>query len=245
MMARLPHPLLPAALRAAALGALAALASACAPLQPELARVGRAQLQLPPGDWQALATQDAVFDARPDDVAHDLPMQSRLLALRSPGGELLATLLVQTNASNFPRDPVTLWQGACPRQTGVQVQDFARGGGVRVDCLRYRRRAQADDYLAMTRPALAQWLGEHQALPAQPYSHISYRYTTPEGGYVGVELVADQRLLRAPSGNTLEFLRANPPAQAWMEQLRDAVRASAAMLDGRLVLPPFPQTLPL
>ncbi len=227
------------------LPALCALLAACAPLPPQGVPVGRAQLQLPAGDWQPLATDEALLDARPDDVAHDLPLHSRLLALHGAQGQVLAALMVQTNASSFPRDARTLWQGACPPQPGVQVQDFARGDGTRVDCLRYRRRAEADGYLARTRPALARWLGEHQALVSQPYSHISYRYTTPEGGYVDVELLADQRLLRAPSGNKLEFVRASAPAQAWMEQLRDAVRASPAMLDGTLVLPPFPQTLPL
>ena len=90
----------------------------------------------------------------------------------------------------------------------------------------------------------AQWLTQQQAVPANPYSHVSYRYSTPEGGYVSVDVLADRRLLRPTVRNNEEFLRAGRPAQAWMEQLAQAARQSITMLDGRFVVPPFPQALP-
>lgn len=217
--------------------------TACAPLLAGEPHVGRARLQLPPGDWQPLAQDDMVFDVRPDDLAHDLPMRSRLLGLRDADGQLVASMWVQTNATSAPRDVGILWQEGCAPQRGVQVQDAAQGSPVRIDCLRYRRRADADGYLPATRPRLAALLAEHQALPAQPYSHISYRYSTAEGGFIAVDVLADRRLLRAPRYNNLEFLRAARPAQAWMDQLRIAARTSPALLDGLLVLPPFPSQL--
>lgn len=222
---------------------LGATLSACAPMQPDLVRVGRAQLELPPGSWAPLATDQALFDVRPDDVSHDLPMQSRLLGLRDAQGGLLASVLLQTNATNHPRD-ITLWDWRCAPQKGVQVEDATRGSRVRIDCLRYRRRADADGYLAANWPLLSQTLAAHQAIPAQPFSHVSYRYSTQEGGFIAIDVLADQRLLRAPTHNNLEFLRAGLPAQEWMHRLREAARTSPAMMDGRLVLPPFPQTLP-
>ncbi|PWW46793.1 hypothetical protein [Melaminivora alkalimesophila] len=234
----------PQALRPAlAVAALAAL-TACAPLQPDLVRVGRAQLELPPGQpWTPLAEDATVFDVLPDDVAHDLPMHSRLLGLRGRGGELLASVLVQTNATNYPRD-TTLWTWSCPAQKGVQVEDATQGSPVRIDCLRYRRRADLDSYLEASRPQLAQMLAAHGAVPARPHSHVAYRYSTPEGGFIAIDVLADQRLLRPPTRNNMEFLRAGRPAQEWMHQLREAARVSAGMMDGRLVLPPFPQPLP-
>ncbi|AVP58927.1 hypothetical protein C7H73_01020 [Pulveribacter suum] len=228
---------------ALAVAALSALLAGCAPVQPDLVRVGRAQLQLPPGQWTTLAGDSTVFDVLPDDTAHDLPMQSRLLGLRSSSGELLASVLVQSNADNYPRDE-TLWTWSCPAQKGVQVEDAANGSSVRIDCLRYRRRADTEGYLAASRPQLARLLAAHQAVPAQPHSHIAYRYSTPEGGFIAVDVLADQRLLRPPTHNNLEFLRAGRPAQEWMHQLREAARVSPAMMDGRFVLPPFPQPLP-
>jgi len=228
-----------------ALGALAALlaASGCAPLQPDRLPVGRAQLALPAGHWTPLAQDDTVFDVLPEDTAHDLPMHSRLVGLHDAGGTLLASVWIQTNATNAPRD-TTLWTWRCLPQKGVQVEDAAQGSPVRIDCLRYRRRADTDGYLAASRPQLARTLADHRAIPAQPYSHIAYRYSTPEGGFVAVDVLADQRLLRPETHNNLEFLRAGRPAQAWMHQLRDAARTSTALLDGLLVLPPFPQPLP-
>lgn len=229
------------ALASVALSAL--LVAGCAPMQPELVRVGRAQLELPPGQWTALAGDSTVFDVLPDDVSHDLPMDSRLMALRSSSGELLASVLVQTNATNYPRD-TTLWTWSCPAQKGVQVEDGAQGSSVRIDCLRYRRRADLDGYLAASRPQLARTLVAHQAVPAQPHSHIAYRYSTPEGGFIAVDVLADQRLLRPATHNNMEFLRAGRPVQEWMQQLREAARLSTAMMDGRFALPPFPQPLP-
>ena len=211
-------------LRCAAAAATAALALALAP-------------------WTPLASDSTVFDVLPDDVAHDLPMQSRLLGLRNARGDLLATVLVQTNATNHPRD-TTLWTWSCPAEKGVHVEDFAQGSTVRIDCLRYKRRADTPDYLAERRPALARALAEHRALPLAPYAHIAYRVSTAEGGFVSVDVLADQRLLRPPTHNNMEFLRAGRPAQEWMHQLREAARVSTAMLDGRFVLPPFPQPLP-
>jgi len=228
---------------ALAAAALSALLAGCAPMQPDLVRVGRAQLELPPGQWTALAGDSTVFDVLPDDVSHDLPMDSRLLVLRSSSGELLASVLVQTNATNHPRD-TTLWTWSCPAQKGVQVEDATQGSSVRIDCLRYRRRADLDGYLEASRPQLARTLAAHQALPAQPHSHIAYRYSTPEGGFIAVDVLADQRLLRPPTHNNMEFLRAGRPVQEWMQQLREAARVSPAMMDGRFVLPPFPQPLP-
>lgn len=227
---------------ALALAALSFLA-ACAPMQSDLVRVGRAELQLPPGQWEPLGGEEERFDMLPDDTARDLPMQSRAMVLRGPDKAPLAALLVQTNATNDPRD-TTLWTAACPAQKGVHVEDAARGSPVRIDCLRYKRRADAGDYLAQSRPALAQWLGRHQAVPTKPYAHVSYRYSTPEGGYVSVDMLADQRLLRPATRNNEDFLHAGRPAQAWVEQLALAARQSITMLDGRFVVPPFPQALP-
>ena len=220
--------------------------AACAPVQPDLVDVGRAQLQLPSapsGQWQPLGDEaSATFDVLPDDTAHDLPMRSRAMALRNARGDLLATLLVQTNATSHPRD-ATLWSAACRPAKDVQVDDFSSGSPVRIDCLRYKRHADAG-YLKASHPELARWIDGHKAEPLQPYAYMSYRYSTAEGGYVAVDVLADQRLLRPPTHNNEEFLRAGRPAQAWMLQLRQAARQSVAMLDGRFVVPPFPQSVP-
>ena len=50
------------------LPALCALLAACAPLPPQGVPVGRAQLQLPAGDWQPLATDEALLAALDEEA---------------------------------------------------------------------------------------------------------------------------------------------------------------------------------
>lgn len=231
-------------------GPLLAIASlltlaACAPVQPALPHVGRAQLELPPGDWEVLGRRDEVIDVLPDDTSADLPTQMTAMGLRGPGKDrpLLAVLLVQTNSTNYPRD-TTLWTAPCPQQQGVFVEDKAQGSPARIDCLRYKRRADTEDYLAKNRPAVSQWLSMNQAAPAKPYSHVFFRYATNGGAIVTIDALVDQRLLRPPTRDNEAFLRAGRPALEWGDKMAQAARLSTAMMDGRLIVPPFPVAPP-
>lgn len=219
--------------------AAVATVTGCAPLQPDLPHVGRAQLELPAGEWVPLGRSDDVIDVLPDDTSHDLPVQTVGMGLRGADKQLLAVLLVQTNSTNYPRD-TTLWAVPCTTEKGVHVEDAARASPVRIDCLRYKRRADTEGYMGQNRPAVAQWMNRYKAEPTKPYSHVSYRYATTGGAYVSVDAVVDQRLLRPETRNNEEFLRAGRPALEWGDKLAQAVRLSAAMMDGRLVIPPFP-----
>lgn len=219
--------------------AVVAVLAGCAPLQPELPRVGRAQLELPAGPWEPLGQTGDVIDVLPDDTSHDLPVETVALGLRGADRQLLAVLLVQTNSTNYPRD-TTLWTVPCTPQKGVHVEDAAKASPVRIDCLRYKRRADTEGYMEQSRPAVAQWMARYKAEPAKPYSHVSYRYATTGGAYVSVDAVVDQRLLRPDTRNNEEFLRAGRPALEWGDKLAQAVRVSAGMMDGRLVIPAFP-----
>ena len=232
------------ALAVAAVAASAMFLSACAPLEPNLVKVGRAELQLPPGDWEHIDQgTNALFNVMPDDVSHDLPMRTQAVGLRGPQGETLAVIVVQTNATNNPRD-TTLWSHTCPEQRGVQVEDYAKGSPVRIDCLRFKRRADNEEFLTKNRPALEKWLKQNKAEPLAPYSHVSYRYATAEGGYLLVEALVDMRLLRPKTVGTDQFLSAGKPAQEWLDQFVQAAKNSVAMLDGRFVVPPVPVPLP-
>ncbi len=229
---------------ALALAAASVWLAGCAPMQPDLVRVGRADLQLPPGNWERLDQGDSMlFNVLPDDVSHDLPMRTQAVGLRGPQNEMLAVIVVQTNATNDPRD-TTLWTYTCPDQKGVQVTDFAKGSPVRIDCLRYKPRADSEEFLMKNRPVLAKWVKHQDAEPLAPYSHVSYRYATAEGGYMLVEALVDQRLLRPKTVGTDQFLAAGKPAQEWLIKFVDAAKNSVAMLDGRFVVPPFPIPLP-
>ncbi len=232
------------ALTVAVLTASTMFLAACAPVQPNLVRVGRADLQLPPGDWERINQgTDELFNVLPDDVSHDLPMRTEAVGLRGAQGQMLAVFVVQTNATNNPRD-ATLWTQTCPDGKGVQVTDFAKGSPIRVDCLRYRRRADNEEFLTKTRPVFEKWVKQHKVEPLAPYAHVSYRYATAEGGYLLVEALIDQRLLRPKTVGNDQFLAAGKPAQQWLSDFVQAAKNSVAMLDGRFMLPPFPVALP-
>lgn len=231
----------------AALAALAAL-GACVARQtaPAPLLAGRAQLVLPPGEWQDLGLSDQALTLLPE-VGATLPLQTRAVGLRGPGDSWLALLLVQTN-SNSHLHWETRWTDTCPQQQDVLVEDAtavstAKGtltSHVRIDCLRFKRAASHEGWLDKNQPVLAQWLSSHQATPSQPYSHLHYRYATQGGAYVDIQAVVDQRLLRPPTNNNHEFLSAGRPGQAWIHALAQAGRQSAALLDGTLAVPPFP-----
>jgi len=225
----------------AAAAAMLLTLAACAPVQPSLPQVGRAQVDMPAGDWEVLQRGHFVVDVLPDDVADDLPMDTTVLGLRGPGRDrpLLALVFVQTNATNYPRD-TTLWTLPCRPQDGVFVEDFTRGSPARADCLRYRRRADTADYLARNRPAVSQWMAQQKLAPGVPYSHVLYRYANDGGAFISVDVVASQSLLRPETRNNDEFLEAGRPAFRWSRELADAARLSVSMMDGRFVFPAFP-----
>jgi hypothetical protein len=219
--------------------ALAVLA-ACAPLQSGTTEypVGRGRLVLPQGEWVALDRSDEALPLLPEPGA-TVPLQTRAVGLRGAHKDWLAILLVQTNSTNHPR-PTTLWTGSCPAQQGVMVEDATSRSAVRIDCLRFKRSAQGEGWLDKNHPLLAQWLARQGAAPAQPYSHLNYRYATEGGAYIEINALVDQRLLRPQTRSNEDFLRAGRPGQEWAHQLAEAARLSTSMMDGYLAVPPFP-----
>lgn len=212
--------------------------AACAPLavppQTEYP-VGRGRLILPPGHWQDLGTSAA--------AAGPVALQERAVGLRGDQGQWLAVLLVQTNLTGEFRGSAPI-SGYCPPQKDVLVDDESSGSPLRADCLRFKRWASSDQWLEKNRPDLVRWLGERRVAMPQPHSHVNYRYATDGGAVVLVDALVDQRLLSPKTNNNSEFLTAGRPALQWGQDLAQAVRVSAGMVDGYLALPPFPFPAP-
>ena len=222
--------------------AVALFTVACAPLTaPPKAEypVGRARLVLPPGAWQDLGTSDEAIAGSGGRIS----LQTRDVGLRSAQGDWLAVLRVQTNrAGDRSGSPQGI--GYCPPQQDVTVEDAAAGSPVRADCLRLKRWGSSAQWLDKNRPDLVQWLGSRQIVWSQPYTYLSYRYVTEAGAWVNVDALVDQRLLRPTTRNNEEFLVAGRPALKWGQDLAQAVRVSAGMMDGHLAIPPFPFPAP-
>lgn len=219
--------------------------AACAQLPPDQAHypVGRGQIILPPGDWQDLGTTEQALPLLPQAEGR-IPLQSRAVALRGPQKQLLAVLRVQTNRSALDWAGHISWPAHCPQQQGMLVEDAAEGSRVRMDCLRYKRRADDRQWLTQHQPELAQWMASRQLAISTPFSYMSYHYTTADGAMVAVDALVDQRLLLPRTSGTEAFLHAGRPALFWGRDLAQAVRVSVGMMDGTLTLPPFPYSVP-
>lgn len=215
----------------------------CAPIPagPEEYSAGRARVVLPSTDWEDLGASNEVLPLHPMPAA--FPLQTRAVGLRGANKELLAVILVQTNRTNAARG-LTLWAGDCAPQKDLWVVDVAAASPIRIDCLRFKRSANQDDWMEKSYPALVRWMDEHRAEVKGPYSHVSYRFATDGGAYVNVNAIVDQRLLSPKPRNNEEFLAAGLPAQKWSLQVAEAARISAGMVDGFFAVPPFPLPVP-
>ncbi len=193
---------------------------------------GRAQLALPAGAWADLGAADEAWAPLPGAGAQ-VALQSRALVLQGARQEPLAVVLVRSNASNFSWRSVS-WGLSCPRELDVLMFDEAAGSPDRMDCLRLRRNAQAQQWLKRSKPETQAWLEQRRQLPQLPYSHLSYRFATEDGGMVELQILADQRLLQPEKGSQGRQLR------DWAQAVASAARDSLSSIDGALVLPPFP-----
>lgn len=192
-------------------------------------KAGRAQLALPAGAWSDLGAADEAWAPLGAKVA----LQSRALVLHGAKQEPLAVVLVRSNASNLFWRSVS-WGVSCPRELDVLMFDEAAGSPDRMDCLRLRRNAQAQQWLQRSKPETQAWLERRKQLPQLPYSHLSYRFATEDGGMVELQILADQRLLQPEKGSQARQLR------DWAQAVANAARDSLSSIDGALVLPPFP-----
>jgi len=232
-MKRMGRPMVRSALWSAA---LAVLLAGCASHAPNGSSAqytaGRAQLALPAGAWTDLGAADEAWAPLPT-TGGKIALRSRALVLRGAKQEPLAVVLVRTNASNLFWKPVS-WGLNCPRELDVLLFDEAAGSPDRMDCLRLRRNAQAQQWLKRSKPETEAWLASKQQLPVLPYSHLSYRFATEDGGMVELQILADQRLLQPEKGSQGRQLR------DWALAVASAARDSLSSLDGELRLPPFP-----
>lgn len=229
--------------------ALAALLAACAaPGGAPRGEVGRYKLALPPvhdpveSDWVELTPGDG-FQLSPAvaGAQNVAGLRTRAWGLRGPGSRWQALVLL--HVGDVSRNPIP-WNRVCPPVRGVVVDDAAGGSPTRIDCLRYRRWAEYEDWLPTQRPDLLAW-GRRVGvdLPA-PTAHLSHVLTTGWGDYVALDVLARQDLVRPRTQSNDEFLRAGLPARDWSEQVAHALRTSTAMMDGLLALPPFPFSPP-
>ena len=224
--------------------ALAAL-TACAPLSSNTAQVGRTTVSMdgnPDLRWTYWGTDSEILDVLPEDLAKDKPLQAKLWQMRTTLGELVGVMSVRSNVDELDNKN-TVWTEDCPKQKGVLVERTQGLNIGRVDCLRIKRTANSTDWLAENDPSMAARLEAAGVFFARPVSYVSYQFTTSNGGYVEVQVLADHRLVRPQTRNSIDFLAAGRPLVQWSQDMSMAVRQSTAYWNGVLNVPPFPYSI--
>ena len=228
-------------------GGVAALAvlTACAPLSSNTAQVGRTTVSMdgnPDLRWTYWGTDSEILDVLPADLAKDKPLQAKLWQMRTTLGELVGVMSVRSNVDELDNKN-TVWTEDCPKQKGVLVERTQGLNVGRVDCLRIKRTANSTDWLAENDPSMAARLEAAGVYFARPVSYVSYQFTTSNGGYVEVQVLADHRLVRPQTRNSIDFLAAGRPLVQWSQDMSLAVRQSTGYLNGVLNVPPFPYSI--
>ncbi len=225
-----------------ACSAAVALLTACAPLSPNTAQVGRTQVSLdsnPDMQWKYWGTDSEILNVLPEDLSKNKPLTAKLWQMRTTLGELVGVMSVRSNVDSLDNRN-TVWTEDCPKQKGVLVERTQGLNVGRVDCLRIKRTANSMDWLAANDPAMAARLEAAGVFFARPVSYVSYQYTTSNGGYVEVQVLADHRLVRPQTRNSVDFLAAGRPLVDWSQELALSVRQSTGYLNGVMNVPPFP-----
>ncbi|MGF6210173.1 hypothetical protein [Comamonas sp. 4034] len=225
-----------------ACSAAVVLLTACAPLSPNTAQVGRTQVSLdsnPDLQWKYWGTDSEVLNVLPEDLSKNKPLTAKLWQMRTTLGELVGVMSVRSNVDSLDNRN-TVWTEDCPKQKGVLVERTQGLNVGRVDCLRIKRTANSTDWLAANDPAMATRLEAAGIFFARPVSYVSYQYTTSNGGYVEVQVLADHRLVRPQTRNSADFLAAGRPLVDWSQDLALSVRQSTGYINGVMNVPPFP-----
>lgn len=226
--------------RAAAALLCAAALVGCAVPDPSRGEVGRYKLALPEaGRWTEIAVSEP-FQA-PLAVAGDaeaMPLRTRAWGL--PGPDSVWQAVVLLHVGDARRSTATSWARACPQQRGLLVHDEAGGSPTRIDCLQLRRSVRADNWLARHRPDLMRWTQQRSAGMGDSAALVSHMFTTADGEFLMLDVLANQALVRPDTRGNDAFLRAGLPAQEWSERVAQAVRVASGMVDGHLALPEFP-----
>lgn len=179
------------------------------------------------GTWYDLGAENARWLAGDAPVpVNGATAPTRAVGLQRDDGRWLAIVVVQTAPSSLP-------VAVCPMPANELLVESATGGS---DCLRLRRDADFDGWLAQQHGVLAQWL-DARGLSARPRAWVAHRIAGGAAGVTEVHALLDPSLLEPATRNNIDFLAAGQPGFEWARQLAAANRATGS---GVLAVPPFP-----
>ena len=148
---------------------------------------------------------------------------TRVAGWRREDGHWLAIVLVQTAPPTGAQCPLAMTQEVVPGADGR--------------CLRMRRDADFDGWMARQHSVLHQWLAS-RGWASLPRGWVAYRIPNEGGPALEAHALFDPSLIEPVTRNPTDFLAAGAPGTQWARQFAAAARAAGTT--GRLALPQFP-----
>ncbi len=147
---------------------------------------------------------------------------TRVAGLRRDDGHWLAIVLVQATAAHAP----------CPRPDSLHLSSPHADS-----CLRMRRDADFEQWLAQQHSVLHRWL-QGQGFGSQPRTWVGYRAPASGGGTVEAHALIHPALIEPATRNNIDFLAGGQPGERWARDFAAATRASSATT--ALAVPAWP-----
>lgn len=210
-------------------------AMAVLPAHAEAVKVGRANIELPEGNWKALTTSDGQDKVDGNGTGGALPTETRSFAFIS-GGRVMAILYVDSSKSGGLR---VNWVNTCTSNQNVHALNLTKDPNA-LECVRASIPLKAEQYLKRAMPEVLSAM-ENSGMTVPPALQ-AIGVTVGSSGGTGMHvnlLVAPGFLgLQGEEASTLPaYLK--PGQLVWARQLAAAVKGSVYSMSGNMTLPPL------
>jgi hypothetical protein len=208
---------------------------AVSPARAETVKVGRASIELPEGNWKALATSNGQDKADGDGTAGALPTETRSFAFTA-GGRVMAILYV--NSSKGGGLSVN-WANTCTSSQSVLALNLTENPNA-LECVRMSIPLKAAQYLKLAMPDVLNAM-ENNGLSVPPAMQAIGATVGSSGGTsMHVNLLVVPGFLGLQGEEALPLPAPLSPGQlVWARQLAAAVKSSLYSMSGNMVLPPL------
>jgi len=212
-----------------------AAAMAALPAHAETVKVGRASIELPEGNWKALASSDGQDTVDGNGTGGALPTETRSFAFIS-GGRVTAILYVNSSKGGGIR---VNWSNTCASNQNVHALSLTKDPNA-LECIRASIPLKAELYLKRAMPEVLTAM-ESQGMAVPPALQAIGVTVGSSGGtsmHVNLLVVPGFLGLQGEEASSLPaYLK--PGQFVWARQLAAAVKGSVYSMSGNMALPPL------
>ncbi len=205
------------------------------PAHAETVKVGRASIELPQGDWKALATSDGQDKVDGDNTGGGLPTETRSFAFTT-SGRVMAILYV--NSSKGGGLGVN-WANTCTSSQSVMAVNLTTNPNA-LECVRMSIPLKAAQYLKLAMPDVLNAMENNGMAVPPAMQAIGVTVGSSGGASMHVNLLVVPGFLGLQGEEALRLPAPLSPGQlVWARQLAAAVKGSLYSMSGNMILPPL------